>query len=327
MKSSTQRTGTKTKLGSQKSQTTLRKSSGASDTDERAWKTTQLSRNVFELRIPYRRAKDWEFWFHISSDHHLDSKKCDRKLLKSHLDDVVARNAAAFFNGDQADAMQGKFDKRSSKSELRAEYLFSNYYDALVDHAVNFYEPYAKNIVVIAEGNHETSIRNHCEIDICQRLVALLNSKTGGQVHCGGYSGWIRFAFTEKRKERTDPVIQTVTMHYDHGWGGGGQVTHDAIQHQRRSVYLPDADIVVSGHSHDFWSKKIARLRLTKNGSIYNDSVLHLKCPSFKNDYGDGHGGFAVERGHAPKVLGSWFMRFFWSGRHDRILYEAIPAE
>lgn len=294
---------------------------------KRGWSTNQLSRNVFEVRVPLRKARDWEWWAHLSSDHHWDSTKCKRDLLRSHLDQVVARNAVAIFTGDQYDLMQGKYDKRSSKSELRPELCRGDYLDQVIEQSVDWYLPYADHIAVVGEGNHETAIRTRYETDMIQRFVGLLNAKSGSKVFSAGYSGWVRFAFTETRSNRDNPVIQSVIYHFDHGWGGGGQVTHDAIQHQRRMTYLPDADIVSSGHSHDFWSKEVARLRLTKGGKVEIGSQLHLKIPSFKCDYGDGHGGWCIEKGHAPKIQGSWFIRFFWCGRRGSIAYEAIPTK
>lgn len=294
---------------------------------ELPWRASQLSRNVVEIKISFRQAKDWEFWFLLQSDHHWDSKKCNRQLLKSHLDLAVERRAAALFTGDLYDIMGGKYDKRASKSDLRPEFKTDNYLDEVVNASVDWFEPYAHNIVCVGEGNHETAIKSRWETDMIQRFVALMNARSKASIYAGGYAGWLRFAFTQQRNNGSIPIIQTVNLRWDHGWGGGGQVTHDAIQHQRRSTYLPDAHIITSGHSHDFWSKDIARHRLSKSGNTYDDSVLHIKCPSYKSDYGDGHSGWCIERGHAPKVLGGWFIRFSWCGRRESVVYEAIAAK
>lgn len=278
--------------------------------------------------MPLQKNKEWEWFCHLSSDHHWDSMKCRRDLLREHLDLAMERNAAMIFVGDQYDLMEGKFDKRSSKNSLRPEFKSDRYLDDVIEHSVKWYAPYAKNIAVVAEGNHDSAIRTRYETDMIQRFIGLLNATTSRSVYCGGYTGWVRFSFTLNVSTRSQPMIQdTVTLHYSHGWGGGGQVTHDAIQHQRRQTYLPDADVVVSGHTHDFWSKDIARVRLTNDGRVYTDSQLHLKIPSFKCDYGDGYGGWCVERGHAPKVQGSWMLRFYWSTRESRVMYEPVALK
>ena len=61
--------------------------------------------------------------------------------------------------------MQGKYDPRSSKDDLRPEHQGSNYLDSLVNTAADFFEPYAKNLIMIARGNHEAAILKRQETD------------------------------------------------------------------------------------------------------------------------------------------------------------------
>ena len=48
---------------------------------------------VFKHDIEYKRNKNWEHWVLLSSDHHWDSKKCDRDLMDYHLKQAQDRNA------------------------------------------------------------------------------------------------------------------------------------------------------------------------------------------------------------------------------------------
>ncbi len=57
-------------------------------------------------------------------------------------------------------------------------------------------------------------------------------------------------------------------MAYHHGYGGGGPVTKDVIQTNRRAVYLPDANIVISGHTHDRWIVPVTRNRISHIGIV-----------------------------------------------------------
>jgi hypothetical protein len=66
--------------------------------------------------------------------------------------------------------MQGKADKRSDKSSLRPEHQGSNYFDLLVDTAVDDIAPYRAYILEITDGNHETAVRKNHEIDLVERL-------------------------------------------------------------------------------------------------------------------------------------------------------------
>jgi hypothetical protein len=619
---------------------------------ELPWRASQLSRNVFEVRIPHRQTKDWEFWTLLASDHHWDNPKSRHDLILAHLNEAVERKAAAILPGDVLCLMQGRYDPRSSKSSVRPEHQVDNYLDAVISTAADFFRPYAQNIVCIGTGNHEcvdpetevatsngwkniadvtvddsvmslhphtqqvqfcrpikthrcyyngdmvhakhrsidmmltpnhrvaylkqnskeltfveakhlirskgqalliptngemerdeypltdnqirlaawfitdgsvgsrsiyqskpkmiehirsllsemgitysetirsskrnTHIcgvkllkeplpshvfrilqpsaavfdalgvttkkhlpswafhlskrqfdlllreiilgdgtrRHDCETSMMvygtrelleslqlacvmngyrasitqryrrgnpayvilnvverasltlssrhaqlvpysgfvycltmpsgnffarrngrvfvtgnsaiakrleshptERLIGLINAHSGASVYNGGFSGFVRFAFTQSRSTRNHPVIQTTTLHYDHGYGGGGPVTKDMIQHQRRAVYLPDAEIVCSGHVHEAWTSETARKRLTKSGRVYHDIQTHIKLPTYKEEYEDGFAGWHVETGKAPRPLGAWWLRFYWCGRNDKVLYEVIRAK
>ena len=100
-------------------------------------------------------------------------------------------------------------------------------------------------------------------------------------------------------------------MKYFHGAGGGGPVTRGVIQTNRMAVFLPDADFILSGHTHDSWVVPIARERISKAGRIYQDEQIHIRSATYKDEYGDGYSGLHVERGAPPKPLGGWWLRFY----------------
>ena len=66
--------------------------------------------------------------FLLIADTHFDSIKCDRKLLKKHLDQAKEKNAKIFIFGDWFDCMGGKWDKRSTKADIRPEYNTQTYF-------------------------------------------------------------------------------------------------------------------------------------------------------------------------------------------------------
>lgn len=75
------------------------------------WSSKQIEHNVVMVDVPVKQRADWEWWLLLTSDHHLDSPKCNRELLKRHLQEAVNRNAGIHFNGDVLDLMQGVGDK------------------------------------------------------------------------------------------------------------------------------------------------------------------------------------------------------------------------
>jgi predicted phosphodiesterase len=286
------------------------------------WQRERLGTNVFRVNIPCTENKDFEFWALLSSDRHWDNPHSDRELQKEHLDLAKERGAVVIDCGDLFCMMQGKFDKRSSKASVRPEHQVDNYFDAVVGDAARWLAPYAENLLTIGVGNHENSVKKRHEIDVTERLVTLINAFSGGSVYNGHFSGWVIFRFTGSG----DKTNGSINLHYDHGYGGGGPVTADMIQHQRRTTYLPDADIVISGHTHDMWTREFSRVRLSQQGNISHDVQTHIKLPTYKEEYGDGSHGWHPERGAPPKPIGAWWLRFFYERKFKKIIYEVIRA-
>ena len=285
---------------------------------------SKKSRNV--LRVEFDDIRDgWEKWFLLSSDRHHDSGHTDRKLAKEHLQECQDKDAHVLDFGDFFDAMQGKYDPRRSYPDMMPQYLDSmqqdgiGYLDAITKDAVDFYKPFADRFVLIGRGNHETAIFSHNDTDLTNRIVYGLNSEAGTNIHVGGYGGWAQFKFTIQGTKR-----QSVNLKYHHGYGGGGPVTKGVIQANRQAVYLPDAHIVVNGHIHESWILPMKRERFNSHGTISQDYQYHIRTGTYKDEYGDGYGGWANEKGMPPKPKGAVWLRFFY--RNGGIDYQFTQA-
>lgn len=280
----------------------------------------RISRNVIKVNL--EASSGFEKWFLLSSDRHHDSAHADHSLEKLHLDMALARNAHVLDFGDLFDAMQGKQDKRSSYTDLRPEFLGrSDYYDAITEYNAKFYKPYANIFLVAGRGNHESKVSDKAGTDLTSNLVMKLNEgKTDPQTftHSGGYGGWVKFQFTISKTQK-----QSYNLKYMHGWGGGGPVTRGVIDTNRQAVYLPDADIVVNGHTHDNYYMPVARERITQKGEIHHDLIHFIRTPSYKNDFGDGSGGWHVETGKPPKPRGCVWMRFFFESNRINLQFQS----
>lgn len=264
----------------------------------------------------------WEQWILLSSDRHHDSKSADRDLEITHLEMAKERNAFVVDVGDIFDAMQGKFDPRRSYGDLRPEYKIDNYLDEIVVDAAKFYAPYVDRFLVIGRGNHESAILKNNSVDLISNLVHRLNSDHSGKIQAGGYGGWVNFSFCIHDTQRV-----TKRLKYFHGAGGGGPVTRGVIQTNRQAVYLPDADIIVNGHTHDSWYMPIQRERISDMGTVYQDIQHHVRTTSYKDEYKNGAGGWHVETWKPPKPIGAAWLRFFAThGQHSHIEIEVIPA-
>lgn len=269
-----------------------------------------------------QRTKDWEFWCLATFDRHWDNPHSDQSLQKQHLEEVVERKGCWIDGGDLFCAMQGKYDKRASKECVRPEHQSGSYLDTLVNTAGKFFKPYASRCVYLQHGNHEASIHKRHETDLTERLIALMNTD-GANVLRANFMNVTLFRF------HYGPLgsngSRSVTLGSDHGWGGGGPVTQDVIQHQRRSAFM-DTDIVMSGHTHDSWLMERMKLRIDETGHIKKRTQLHLKVPTYKDDYGIGKGGWHVETGKPPKPTGAWWLRFRYERKIDDVVYDAVRA-
>jgi hypothetical protein len=260
------------------------------------------------LTVQFKDVADgWEQWLLLSSDRHHDSARCDRDLERAQLEKAKERNALCIDAGDLFDAMQGKFDPRRSYTGLRPEYKVDTYLDEIVADAAKFYGPYAKNFILMGRGNHDQGIIKNNGVDLISNLVNRLNTDHAGHVTAGGYGGWVKFLFVIQKTVRS-----SINLKYFHGAGGGGPVTRGVIQTNRQAVYLPDADIVLNGHTHDGWIMPISRERFNQLGKISQDVSWYIRTPTYADDYGDGSTGWHVERWGAPKPKGCVWVRLYY---------------
>jgi predicted phosphodiesterase len=263
--------------------------------------------NVLTIRLDGIGA-GWEKYIMLVSDQHHDSPYCNRKLEKQHLDKALERDALVFMFGDLFDAMQGRHDPRSNYDHLEPFLKADNYFDAIVEYNSEFYKPYARNIVILCPGNHESSVLQHHNISLIDRLAAELN-RAGGHIHVGSYGGWIRLMLSASSRN------SSYNIKYFHGAGGSDSpVTKGVIQTARQAVYLPDADVVVNGHNHNEYVLPIPRERLSGKGKLYRDCQWHIRTAGYNDEYSNGSGGWAVEKGLAPKSLGCVWLKLFYDG-------------
>jgi hypothetical protein len=284
-----------------------------------SWTAVHRARNVHRIVITFNRVGE-EQWVLLQSDVHWDNPHCDWDLLEKHWEMAKERHAPILDNGDFFCAMQGKYDKRANKDDLRPELQTAKYLDALVNTAAKALKPYQQLCVVRGQGNHETSILKRCETNLTERLVERLKVQGAQFVEMGGYTGFTVFELDYHG--RTFPI----RMFYHHGYGGGGPVTRGVIQTNRQAVYVADADIVWTGHTHDAWQMPIARVKLNQdNNAIVHTRQVHVRSAGYKDDYGDGYAGWHVERGGPPKPLGGVWMRI-WMESKDRPEFEFTEA-
>lgn len=248
----------------------------------------------------------------LISDLHWDNPKCDRDLLKKHLDEALKGNHDVLINGDLFCLMQGAYDPRKSKSDIREEHNVANYFDAIINTAVDWFAPYAHLIKFIGYGNHETAILKRQETDIIERFVTLLNYKCQSNVQVGGYGGWVRIHFADGVNSKS------FNIKYMHGFGGGGAVTRGTIQHNRMSVNVEGADAIWMGHVHEDYEMTYTVEFLSNQDTVLQRDILMIRTSAYKEEYGDGSKGWHIERGASPKPIGGrWLILKPYRGKNE----------
>ena len=217
-------------------------------------KVREIQKNVHNIYLKGNKAN-----IALLSDIHWDNPKCDRKLLKRHLNYCKKESIPIVIVGDMFCLMQGRGDNRKNKSDILPEHNNSHYLDSVVETAVEWWAPYAHLIAVIGYGNHETAIIKWQETDVLKRFVQMMNLKHNTDIKLGGYGGWIVYSLIIREKDK--PVTATFKHKYYHGSGGGGIVTKGALNLTRALEMYEGMDVFSMGHIHENSSRNDGRER------------------------------------------------------------------
>jgi len=88
----------------------------------------KISKNIARLNLTGKHVQ-----VALLSDLHWDNPKCDRELLKKHLDYCLENQIPVMLNGDTFCLMQGKFYHRRSKKDIRTKTNKANSLDSVID--------------------------------------------------------------------------------------------------------------------------------------------------------------------------------------------------
>lgn len=259
-----------------------------------------------------------KFWVLLTSDVHKDSKKCDKRFLKKILDEARERNAIIIDNGDWFDVMGGKYDKRTSKSDILPKFQEGNYFDLVVEDSEEFLAPYADMIAVLGEGNHEQSVNQRHERNLTKNLIKALKPHGCKAIH-QKYDGFIRFKF-----KFDGTVNSSIDLYRNHGFGGNSPVTMGVINTNRSQVNV-DADIYVYGHIHQKWIVQKTRKYSDMIGQVKTKDQIHVQLSTFKDTK---EGQWEISKGMSSPSLGAaWLCFTYHNTQTDGVRTREIKTE
>lgn len=276
-------------------------------------KNSNIHRYLFKMKPKEKRS------FFIFSDVHYDSRKCVRKMLKSHFDQAMEENGLILIIGDWLDVMGMKKDPRSLPNEIRPEYMQpdESYLDAVIDDSYEFLKPYAKNIIMFGYGNHETNIIKRQQTDPLKRLCKMLKNDLHPDFCLGSYQGAIKLTF-ENHGRRNSSLWK-----YHHGFGGGARRSKGILNADILVAQNPFADVFISGHDHNKWylpyNVKTMNRSFTK---FIKKHIAILRTGSYKAKSDDF--GWEVQLNFNEPTLGGWKIEYSWTDNTTSELRKTI---
>ena len=235
----------------------------------------------------------------LFSDTHVGSRYFAKaQFVKFLTESMDHPNAWLLGIGDQVDAIVPADLKRFTLSSIDEKYLRGDTPDEMLDAQasdfVKLLEPYRDRLLGLLEGNHEESIRKRYGISVHRQICTALNCENLGR-SC---------LFLLKLVNDTGRV-RSLTIFAHHGFGGGGRTEGGSITKYSRFVHYYDADIYVTAHDHDHWTKKVARIGITNTGKMIDKNMILCNTGAFMKTLSDTDiPSWSETRGFPPRSLG-----------------------
>jgi UDP-2,3-diacylglucosamine pyrophosphatase LpxH len=255
----------------------------------------------------------------LMSDLHIDSVDTDRKFLEHCFEEAKKRNAIILIFGDLFDAMGGRNDKRTGKGDLKKNLHENNYYDMVGQEVADFLIKcdVLDLIKVVTLGNHETAVTKHNEVSLLESLKLQVFLKTDGQHRLNTvnkYAGFFRIVMNKASGSQ----FRSWNAWYNHGSGGGAPMTFGVLKTKRRQAVI-DADIFISGHTHQAYTIPLARRHLTKNGHIKDREILHVQLGT-----AEGPNEFSLKHEFGFPSKSYYFLNFYYRNKDAHLIEERI---
>lgn len=245
----------------------------------------------------------WTWRAYWLSDLHWDSIHCQRDALKYTLDEARAHGAPIFLIGDVFDLMQGPGDKRGRRSEIREEFRGADDYgDAVLDAAIAWFAPYADQIALLSEGNHEWGYEKYHASNLTKKLAKAL-----GAQHFTEW-GFVRFQF-----ERPGGGNRTSRTCYFHHINTGGPVTKGVIGAARRDQFVQACDFLFTGHNHERTAVDAPFVDMNAAGTVEMHQRVHLNMGTWKEEFLPS--GYHSQMARPPKPIGGWILDMRYDAR------------
>lgn len=225
----------------------------------------------------------------FSADWQLGSVNCDEQRITKDLELARKRGSDIILVGDIFDGIFPT-DRRYRPSCV-AKWLrdTDDHAGAALRRARELLEPVARQVRLVAGGNHEEHVIERHSVDLTKGLCERLPNAVPG-----GYCGYVTYRAAG---------VQPYVIHYDHGSGGDSQ--NKGILNATRKSMHHTFDMYVTGHLHNRWCVDDVAI---VNGKVRPRKLLMVGS-YLKSQNGNPASSSYEERwGLSPKPLGGIFV-------------------
>lgn len=228
------------------------------------------------------------------ADLHIGSAKCDYKLIKDQIEKVAS-------NEDTYAVIVGDLINNSTKNSVGDVFTEKLSPMEQIEMACELFEPIKDKILAVTAGNHERRSYKYDGVD----LIAYFAMKLGIESrydYCAPFlvvnTGYCRCHKVKCCNAKTSKI--TYTMYIVHGDGANGRlVGGKANSLERRANIVPNADVVITGHTHQPLSfKESCFLYNSHRGVVEEHETTFVNCASTL-----GYEGYAELFGMRPSSI------------------------
>lgn len=253
------------------------------------------------LRIDYEPGDVYELW--LTGDWHRLNRGCDLPLLDKTFS-RIRRNPKALwgFAGDGWDCITTRDQKRWDAKSIDFNIVPPEKLDQMTTEIVKDGIRIFKNelpmerCVYFHEGNHERHLRKEATTNILEEMLEPVGYKD--ILSPGNCTTTLEF---HHNKHKAEFVINS-----GHGNQTAQLVSTCVANMVNKMKFYGDIDLLVRGHSHQYFIQPIAKLDRRRKQADFVDKVLYVShSGSYLRTYGKGTEGYGEVADYAPVVLGS----------------------
>lgn len=213
--------------------------------------------------LPGRTIKVWAI-----ADVHLGSAECDLEGFRAFLSRVEQDNDSFIvIAGDMCDnAITGS-----------PSHVYGASPREQINQAVELLRPVADRILCMVSGNHELRTRKAADIDPMEVIACKLDL-----AHL--YRENMAFVRVNLRQGAICDTHNLLVM-------------HGASPAKKRKMHIEGVDVFISGHTHDPYVEKPARLVFNHHGNVCVKPMIHITATSWLN-----YGGYGAAKMYSPKA-------------------------